>query len=136
MNEVESTGERRENVRIPVTVGFKCNITGTDSEFFYTTEINNFSAGGMCITWRFCDACSGYTEGKIHPDCIFSPYDYHSSESGELIFHIELANYEQDLNFRGKAVYTLKQKSDEKIGIAFTDISDSTLEFMHKVFGG
>ena len=126
--------DRRGSVRIPVSVAFECNIRGTHPEFFYTTIIYNYSEGGICIKWNFCEECTGYTEGKVHPDCIFSPYDSHKKESEELSFHIELANYDQDLNFRGKVAYTWKIDNVEKIGIAFTHISDSTINFMKKVF--
>lgn len=126
--------DRRRDVRIPVSVGFECNVKGLSPDFFYTTVLYNYSKGGICIKWNFCDECTGYSEGAIHPDCIFSPYDYRKEDSDELVFHIELANYDQDLNFRGKAVYTWKDDNNEKIGIIFTNISDETLDFMHKVF--
>ena len=89
--------DRRGSMRIPVSVGFKCNVRGTQSEFFYTTIIYNYSEGGLCIKWNFCEECTGYTAGKIHPNCMFSAYDYHNQDSNELIFHIELDNYESDI---------------------------------------
>jgi hypothetical protein len=135
MNDNGSYEDRRKHPRIPVSVGFKCNVKGTYPEFFYTTVIYNYSEGGICIKWNFCETCTGYTQGKIHPECIFSPYDYHKEDAEELVFHVELDNYEFDFNFKGKAVYTLQEEDgSEKVGIVFTDISDDTLQSMKEIF--
>ena len=133
MGHASGRPERRRSERIPVSLGFKLNVRGEQPEFFYTTEIVNFSEGGICMVWDFCEGCSGYAEGAIHPDCVFGDYDYRSPDSGELTFHVELANYGKDINFRGKAVYTLKQGDSERVGIAFTSISDEMKEFMNRL---
>ena len=132
-NGEKSYVERRKSIRIPVSMGFKLNVRGMEPEFFYTTFLLNFSEGGICIQWDYCDECTGYLEGGIHPECIFKGYDYSEPGSKELVFHIELANYEKDINFKGKAVYTWKEGGTEKVGIAFTEISEEMLEFMKKV---
>ena len=132
---MENFENRRKYPRIPVSIGFKCNISGISPEFFYSTSIFDYSEGGMCILWEFCNPCTGYLKGKIDPKCIFSPYNYHTQGTDELIFHIELDNYDFDLDFKGKAIYTLKESDGiERIGIVFTDITDTTIGFMKQVF--
>lgn len=130
----EKLNERRMHVRIPVSVGFTVHVTGKTPEFFYSSSITNFSEGGICIEWNYCKECKGFIEGEIHPDCIFSDYAQGKVGSGDLVFHIEIENYDKNINFKGKAVYTTKDEKGEKIGIAFTKISDEMIEFMKKVF--
>ncbi len=130
----DSPAERRKSLRIPVPVSFMINVIDRETGLLYPAELLDYSTGGVGIRWDSCTGCPGYLPGGIDPDCFFAPFDASNPDSRELRFHLELGNYDQDINFSGKAVYTLKKDEGERIGILFTDISPEMIEFMRKVF--
>lgn len=125
--------ERRKHVRLPVLISLDIQVGGMTSQIFYTALLENFSKGGICITWDHCDECPGYAEGKIHPFCIFSQFNIKNKDSKELTIKVELDNVEEVLQFKGKAAYTLKKGSKEYIGITFTDIAPDVLAKLEKI---
>jgi hypothetical protein len=125
---------RRKSLRIPVGLSVNIRVSDKASGFIKEAALLNYSSGGVGIQWDMCDPCTGYEPGGIAPDCVFSPFNGLVEGSRELDFHLELANFEQNIEFSGKAVYTLRESGIEKVGIVFTRISDEMLVFMSKVF--
>lgn len=128
-----SGAERRKDNRIPVLISLNVQVGGMTSQIFYTATLENYSKGGVCINWEHCDECPGYSEGKIHPFCIFSQFNVKNENSKELTIKVEIENLEEPIAFKGKAVYTLKKKNKEYIGITFTDISPDARNQLEKI---
>jgi hypothetical protein len=125
--------EQRKPVTIPVLVSLDLMVGGVKSQIFYPASIQNFSRGGICIDWSHCDECTGYKEGDVHPFCIFSQFNVRNAEAKELTIRVEIANLENQIEFRGKVVYTLKKGDKEYIGINFSHIEPDTLDQLERL---
>ncbi len=125
--------EKRVQTRVPVLITLEVSVGGVKSQIFYPANIQNFSKGGICIDWSHCSECTGYKEGDIHPFCIFSQFNARNAESKDLIIRLEIANVENGVEFKGKAVYTLKKGDKEYVGINFTHITPESLELLAKI---
>lgn len=124
--------ERRKGLRIPVQVTLLVNVEEKGSGFFFQTHILNFSSGGICIEWGLCPECPGYIPGGIHPDCIFHPFDDDCKDSHDLSFTVCLPGSDRTVEFMGKAAYVYKHEGRESIGIAFSRISEDTLQLLEE----
>ena len=122
-----TASEKRRYPRIPVQMTLKVKVHGRSSAVFCNARIVNISRGGMCLEWTGCATCGGYLTGKIHPECIFSPYDLHADKSYNLMFTVKTPAGEI-LAFRGKAVYVYRYHEEEQVGIAFTDMPEDVFD--------
>ena len=127
--------ERREDTRIPVLVSLDVHVGGVTSRIFYPATIQNFSQGGICIDWTHCNECSGYSEGSMHPFCIFSQFSANNPNAKELTIRVEVSGQEEVIEFRGQVVYTLKKKNKEYVGITYTHITAQQLEALARICG-
>ena len=93
---------------IPAWMVIQINVNGKSSGMFCEVDIIDFYRKGVCIEWEYCFSCSSFTEGCIHPECIFSPYNACDPESHELSLHIDVPGCPEGFSFKGKAVCTFR----------------------------
>lgn len=132
---VQDRQAERKKTEIPVLISLDVRVGGATSQVFYPATIQNFSPGGICIDWRHCQECSGYTEGGVHPFCIFSMFSIHNPDAKELTIRIDIANQGVNLEFKGQVVYTQKKGDKEYLGITFTQIQPDTIKFLEQLAG-
>ncbi len=126
--------DKRNHLRIPVTMALLVKVEGKATSIFFDTHIINFSHGGICIIGNFCDKCTGYSPGEIHPKCVLAPYDANDEDSNDLYFTIETPENEKDITFCGKAAYTFKQGKDEVVGIVFSSTPHRRILEIEKLY--
>jgi hypothetical protein len=124
----------RSELNIPVE--FMLNVVLEDKEtgFFYKTLMTNYGGGGISIEWKLCEFCPGYTEGAIHPDCLFSLYDAERKDSRELTIYIHLPDSDDTIKFKGKAIYTFKFQEKEQIGFEFSENKEEIFNQLQSAF--
>lgn len=110
-------------------------------EFHFTDHIGNFfnvkaktvdlSLGGMSIFKKVCEACTGYTMGSVHSDCVLYKHSMLKSDSTALDFFIHLKHGEM-VAIKGKVIHTIIDKEREILGIRFEEISEDALHKLKK----
>lgn len=128
-----SSAEQRKHPRVPVLISLDVIVGGVKSQMFYPSAIQNFSRGGICLDWNHCTECSGYKDGGIHPFCIFSQFAINNPGGKQLTLRLEIANTDQEVEFKGQVAYTSKKKNTEFLGISFTEISTETMDLLEKM---
>lgn len=131
---VTSLFNKKTYLKIPAEMVMLRNDSGHISRFIFNVDILNYNINGVCISWNYCPLCYGYEPNRIHENCYFAPFSINNPQSGALHFNIEVPVAGDLFTFRGKAVYTYKSKKGEKIGIAFTDISSRTRNYLEHFF--
>jgi len=119
--------ERRGNIRIPVSIMMEFDIPSSKKGAVVTNPALsvNLSTAGICFAWEHCAACAGYTEGSVHPDCMFYPYYIHNDSAKELGLTFNLTqDYSMEIPCR--IVYTIQEKEMdiEYVGACFSKVSE------------
>ncbi|MFH1707812.1 MAG: hypothetical protein ABIF71_07830 [Planctomycetota bacterium] len=124
---------REQAAAVPILIALDVVVGGLPTHIFYPSSILSFSPGGVCIDWRHCTNCPGYTENGIHPFCIFSPYSVNNPKAKEMSVRVNIANLDARIEFKGQVVYTLKKRETEFVGIAFAKIAPEALNALERI---
>lgn len=116
--------ERRQSIRIPVLIDLIALIEDQATDLHIRTSIIDVSRNGIAIEGGFCENCSGYLPGTVHPACILAPYNELLEGAHELTITIFPPGNKLPLSFKGRVVYTHCSNGHEKIGIMFSESGD------------
>jgi hypothetical protein len=132
--EIGDAKERRGSIRIPLTVIMDFAVDGRSGMRKYPAFSVDLSMMGICFVWEACHKCAGYTEGGVHPQCIFHPC--YLKNPGRKPLQIELKVTEnRAITVDAFVAHTTKDKNlgQEYVGAQFCELSNQSRRIIEKM---
>jgi c-di-GMP-binding flagellar brake protein YcgR len=130
--ELRDDKERRGSIRIPLTVIMDFAVKGNAKK--YPAFSVDLSMQGICFVWEACLTCAGYTEGGVHPACIFHPCYLHNPDRKPLRLELKVTNT-RAITVDAFVAHTTKDRNlgQEYVGAQFCELSNQSRRIIEKM---
>jgi c-di-GMP-binding flagellar brake protein YcgR len=130
----DSKDERRGSIRVPLTVIMDFAVNGQTGVRKYPAFSVDLSMMGICFVWEACHKCAGYTDGGVHPQCIFYPSYLQNPAHRPLRIEIKVSD-NRAITVDAYVAHTTKDKNlgQEYVGAKFCELSNQSRRIIEKM---
>ena len=133
---VPKKDDRRSTIRIPVSIMMEFGIFNSEKEALitYPALSVNLSTAGICFAWEHCRQCAGYSEDRVHSDCMLYPYYIKNKDARELLLTFNLTK-DYTMQIPCFLVYVIKEKEMdiEYVGACFAKVSQEERHILETI---